>query len=360
MHLAALPLRAAWRGPLILAALLATAAAQTTVVLPCDRDNTLYESSTGSLSNGRGEGLFVGLTGQPLRRRALLHFDIAAAVPAGARILSARLGLNVSRTAVAVYFDVTAHRVLRDWGEGTSNAGGQEGQGAPATTNDATWRHARWNGTLWTNLGGDFAAAPSCAISTPPLGLATSPVSSGMNDDVQHWLDNPTQNFGWLLRTDELVAYKTRRFDSREAGPGSVPPSLTVSYLVPGQAAAPWGQGCPGNGAPFSYALSGLPIGGNPASLVQSNGPPGGLAANLFALGWDPLGSPLLPQCSCYLPLGSTVTHGFVTLDAAGAAATPYQIPSGFPGVMLVGQSAALDNSPAGYVLSNAWIAVLN
>jgi hypothetical protein len=281
-------------------------------------------------------------------------------VPAGARIVAVRLELNVSRTAVAVAFDVEAHRVLRNWGEGTSNAGGQEGQGAPATTNDATWRHALYPGTLWTNLGGDFAAVPSCMISTPPLGLATSPPSAAMNADVQYWRDNPTQNFGWLLKTDELVPYKTRRFDSREAGAGSIHPTLTVSYLVPGQAASAWGQGCPGNGGPFTDALSGLPVGGQTAQLVLSNGPSGALAAHLFALGWDPIGVPLLPQCPLYLATGTIVTHGCVLLDAAGFASTPYAIPPGFPGLMLIGQAAALDNSPQGFVLSNAWIAVLN
>jgi len=363
MHLEFASLVSPQRCAGVLAALVAIApglAAQTTVPIPCDRDNTLYESATGSLSNALGMGLFVGLTGQPGKRRAVLHFDIAAHVPAGARILSARLSLNVSRTAVASNFDVFAHRVLRDWGEGTSNAGGQEGQGTVATTNDATWLHAFYPATLWTNLGGDFVPLPSCAISTPSIGIATSPIAAGMNTDVQYWLDNPGQNFGWLLKTDELVPYKVRRFDSREAPPGNTSPSLVVSYLVPGQLAATWGQGCPVNGSPFQFAFSGLPIGNATANLVQTNGPSGALAVNLFALDFVPSGLPLLPQCSLYLPLGALVTHNFVLLDAAGFGSTTYQVPSGFPGVMLAGQSAALDSSPQGYVLSNAWIVVLN
>lgn len=337
-------------------------AAQTTVVVPCDRDNTLYESATGSLSNGRGMGLFVGVTGQVTnaRRRTLVHFDVASVVPTGARVVSVRLDMNVSRTAVPLSFDVMAHRVLRNWGEGTSNAGGQEGSGAAATAGDATWRHSVYPSTLWTNLGGDFVATPSCPISTPSFGIASSPVAASMNADVQGWLENPAQNFGWLLKTDELVAYKTRRFDSREAPLGSVPPTLTISYLLPGQATSV-GQGCPVNGQPFQATFAGAPVGGTSAQLLQSNGPPNGLAANLFALNFDPVGMPLLPQCSLYLPSsGLMVTHNLLTLDGAGNGSTPYPVPLGYPGVLLVGQTAALDNSPQGYVLSNAWIALLN
>jgi hypothetical protein len=68
----------------------------------------------------------------------------------------------------------------------------------------------------------------------------------------------------------------------------------------------------------------------------------------------------MLPQCRLYLPPGTMVTHNLVVLDPAGFVSTPYPVPPGFPGLMLVGQAAALDNSPQGFVLSNAWIAVLN
>ena len=61
----------------------------TTVTLNPDKDNTLYESATGSLSNGAGAYLFSGVTGQPGIRRTLVHFNVAGSVPAGARIVSA-------------------------------------------------------------------------------------------------------------------------------------------------------------------------------------------------------------------------------------------------------------------------------
>ena len=57
------------------------ARAQQAVLQP-DRDNTIY-SESGALSNGKGDGFFAGVTGQGARRRALLHFNLGAAIPPG-------------------------------------------------------------------------------------------------------------------------------------------------------------------------------------------------------------------------------------------------------------------------------------
>lgn len=335
--------------------------AQTSVTIPCDRDNTLYESATGVLSNGVGMGVFVGVTGQPLKHRGLYHFNVAAFVPAGARIVSAVLSINTSRSSVGTNFPADVHRVLADWGEGTSNATLQEGRGATATTNDATWRHARYPNTLWTTPGGDFAPVPDCTMYLAWFGPAQSPTTAGMNATVQSWLDQPSQNFGWLLKTNELVPYLSFRLDSREAPAPGIKPVLNVRYVLPGQTAAPWGQGCLVQGAPFRCALVGAPTSGTTATWTLSNGPAGALAANLLTFGLDPIGSLLHPQCACYLPLGSAViTLGLFALDGSGTGSQPLAIPPGYPGAPLTGQSAALDGSAVGFVLSNAWVALTN
>ena len=86
---------------LALAALLAAApeAAATVVSLPASKDNTLYESATGALSNATGEYLFTGRTKNGLVRRAVLSFDVASVVPAGSTINSVTLQLHLSRNA---------------------------------------------------------------------------------------------------------------------------------------------------------------------------------------------------------------------------------------------------------------------
>lgn len=343
-------------------ALLLTAAlslpAQTTVAVPCARDNTLYQNATGTVSNGQGASLFVGVTSGGSVRRALLAFDVAAVVPAGARIVAADLTIQVVQTTFFSPLDVTGHRVSRDWGEGTSAAVGNGGGGAPATTGDATWVHTFFPGTTWTNPGGDFAAAPSFTLVSPTFGAGTSSPSSAMLADVQSWLDNPTQNFGWCLKTAESGSRATRRFDSSENTLGA-PPVLRVTYLMPGQGTAV-GTGCPVNGQPFTLGLVGAPIGGTTIQLVQSQGPANQLAANLMALSFDPVGAPLLPQCSLLLPFGGVIaTLNVFPLSATGTGSTPVPLPVGFPGLMLTSQTAALDPGPNGFVLSNALVMLL-
>ena len=105
------------------------------------KDNTLYEfvPADGDLSNALGFHFFAGETGMGDLRRGVLAFDIAGNIPAGSTILGVTLSLNMSRTSSDTARNVELHSLLADWGEGTSNANANEGQGAPATPNDATW-----------------------------------------------------------------------------------------------------------------------------------------------------------------------------------------------------------------------------
>ncbi|MGE5395712.1 MAG: DNRLRE domain-containing protein, partial [Candidatus Saccharibacteria bacterium] len=125
---------------------------QTTVNINPVKDNTLYEDATGSLSNGSGIHLFVGLTNLNSKRRSLVQFDIASNVPAGATIVSASLTLTVDQTNSGPN-NVELHTVSVDWGEGASVASGSGGGGAVAQANDATWLHNFYNHSLWKNPG---------------------------------------------------------------------------------------------------------------------------------------------------------------------------------------------------------------
>jgi len=114
------------------------------VTLHPTKDNTLYEDPKGSVSNGAGAHFFVGKTDLELTRRAVIAFDVAEGIPAGSTILSATLELYMSRTNSPTQ-PVTVHRLLADWGEGTSNAPENEGTGTRATTGSATWLHTFHN-----------------------------------------------------------------------------------------------------------------------------------------------------------------------------------------------------------------------
>src|SRR6266536_6199935 len=194
------------------------------------KDTTLYEYvlADGDLSNGIGDYFFTGKTALGLIRRGVLAFNVAGSIPPGSTITSVTLSMHVSRVPDNTARIVELHRLLADWGEGTSDANGQEGQGAPATTNDATWRHRFYNTMFWTTQGGDFSDTVSASESVGAIGSYTWS-SAQMVADAQSWLDNPTINFGWLVRGDESGNATAKRFDTRES---ASPPVLTIQYTA--------------------------------------------------------------------------------------------------------------------------------
>jgi hypothetical protein len=211
------------------------------ITLAPARDNTLFESSLGNISGGRADGLFVGRNAQQQTlRRGVIYFDLSA-IPNGAVIESASLrmvsngpGANGDRT-------VSLHRLLEDWGEGTSGGGGGAGGGGggPATQNDATWIYRFYNAAdpasspTWSTAGGSFVTTASAASI---VASAAGPViwsSGGMLTDIQMWLNQPSSNFGWEIVGDETNQESTKRFASREHLNLGDRPALTISYSVP-------------------------------------------------------------------------------------------------------------------------------
>lgn len=221
--MAALILLLAWPG---------TASAATAVFAP-SKDNTLYESVTGDLSNGVGDGLFAGRTTPTtdLIRRAVLAFDLADQIPPGSVIHSASLALTVPDIVLprpdATF---TVRPLLSDWGQGFSDVRGDESEGAPAADGDATWIHTFYPDQVWVTPGGDFGAVPSASVVVSGPGTYTW---GGLAGDVQGWVDNPGSNFGWIVIGDESTLSSVRRFASREYPVIGERPALTVDYTPP-------------------------------------------------------------------------------------------------------------------------------
>jgi FtsP/CotA-like multicopper oxidase with cupredoxin domain len=220
--------------PLILAVILASIgpslAIADVVNINSSKDNTLYEyvAADGDLSNALGDHFFTGETAMNRLRRGVLAFDIAGNIPAGSTITGVTLTLNMSKTPSNAARATELHKLLADWGEGTSHAGGGEGAGAPATPTDATWRHRFFDTIFWTTQGGDFSATVSASQSVGAIGVYTWS-SPQMTADVQSWLDNPATNFGWLVLGDESGSATAKRFDTRES---TNPPVLTIQYTA--------------------------------------------------------------------------------------------------------------------------------
>ena len=174
--------------------------------------------AAGATANGGGAG------------RALLRFNVAAQLPAGAIITGARLTLKVVRTPSSPEDSTFAlHRILADWGEGNKLGN----TGAAASTGEASWLARKAPLTFWSSgglgAGSDYAATPSATAFVQGLGGYDFASSAKTTADVQAWLDAPAGNFGWLLLSeDESTDATARRFGTRE-DPANAP-RLTIDY----------------------------------------------------------------------------------------------------------------------------------
>ena len=205
--------------------------AELAFVRPC-RDATLIEDPAGALANGAGPAIFSGRINSVSRsiRRALLAFDVAAAVPPGSTVTGARLWLNLSATSGGPA-TVGLHRLLQDWGEGPSASSG--GGGAPAAPGDSTWIHRFFDDVFWTLPGGDFAPESRGEAVVDQPGLYVWGTTPGMVADVQSWLDQPDSAHGWILLGDETAPQTVKRFDSREAQEEANRPLLEIEFVPP-------------------------------------------------------------------------------------------------------------------------------
>jgi len=254
------------------------------VFLGATRDNTMYAES-GNESNGSGTFFFAGTNGFGDTRRALVRFDIAGGVPAGSTITEVELTLYMSKTNSGPR-QVRLHRVLADWGEGTSNAGSGEGGGASAATNDATWTRRFFPSVSWTAVGGDFEATPSATALIDQIG-SYKWLGSGLVADAQGWLDAPAGNYGWLLRNEnEADTATAKRFDSRQGQEPTFRPRLRVVYDPPCAAsAANYCVAAPnstGLGATIGWSGS-LSLAANAFTLTCAQLPPS--ASHVYFLG---------------------------------------------------------------------------
>jgi hypothetical protein len=225
-------------------ALLIHGARANTVTAPCVKDNSMFKES-GAWSNGYGSGLYCGVNSQDNVRRALVQFDVASVVPAGATITGAVLTMDVAAFESTLATNMELRRVLAPWGEGLSSGAGVYA-GAPALAGDATWTHAQYPSIPWAAPGGDCVGTPSASRIIGQTGLYTWDSTPELVADVQMFLDSPASNHGWVLRcSDEVTSFSTKVFSSRHTGP--LGPRLIVTY-TPFAPTNPFTSFCNGDG----------------------------------------------------------------------------------------------------------------
>lgn len=203
--------------------------AATLTLLPL-ADASLYEESAATTANGSGEVLVAGRTNQATgsRRRSLLRFDLTG-LPAGAVISSASLQLFLF-TVTTAETGLSLHRTTTPWTAGPSDPAGNESNGSAAVVGDATWNFASFDASPWTTPGGDALAAPSATLRVGTSSGFYTWSSAGLTSDAAAWATDPAQNFGWLLRGDELAPQTAKRFASSENPDPSIRPVLFIEF----------------------------------------------------------------------------------------------------------------------------------
>lgn len=196
-----------------------------TLTVAASQDTTIFQEAPGN-SNGAGAVFITGRaggTGNPAPlRRALLALDFSG-LPQGTTVESATLTLTLTQSAGTSLVPFGFYRVLSSWGEAVSIAASL-GQGVPAATGDAIWTARSFRAipaSAWATAGGDYAASLSATtlvggmaatIPTPYTWLSTPQFVT----DVQHWIDDPASNFGWILIGGEGGPITAWQFTSSE------------------------------------------------------------------------------------------------------------------------------------------------
>jgi hypothetical protein len=204
-----------------------------TVAIQATRDTTLVEDANGALANGAGPSVFAGRINSPENsvRRGLFAFDVARELPGIPptamnieKVAVVLTNLTESNVAPAEY---RLHRVLADWGEGTSASNG--GGGAAATPGDATWIHTFHAATFWMHNGAQFDGTPSARLVITGPGVYRFE-SDALLREVRLWMLHPDRDFGLILIGDETRGQTARAFASRENPDPAVRPVLEITY----------------------------------------------------------------------------------------------------------------------------------
>lgn len=152
--------------------------------------------------------------------RVLIYFDVSA-ISVSATVKSAYLTLYCYSAAGSV--DAAVYKVTKNWTEGTGNCGG--------TANvNASWDYYNGSSNAWTTPGGDYDIANQSEVKTvTTTGHYTIKLNTQM---VQEWVNNPSQNFGMIIKAlNETGGYLAN--NDKTVANVSLRPKLTIYYILP-------------------------------------------------------------------------------------------------------------------------------
>ncbi len=200
------------------AVLLVANAAASTVTLGPAQDSMVTEQFPGT-PQGSNTVMLAGTNGKLESSRSLLAFDLTG-IPSNAIVTSAALTVKVVKVSPgfppAVTMDL--RRILVAWDE-----------------TEATWTN-RLALVQWSTNGAaaplDFSNAVTQTTSVAGQGTYTFVSNAGLMADVQSWISDPNNNFGWFIISEaQGTDYTECKFGTRD-DPANAP-SLAIQFTLP-------------------------------------------------------------------------------------------------------------------------------
>ncbi len=184
-------------------------------------DTTVYSNNVNNNGGGHSFGI-AGIANNGNMRNMLLLFDLSGIAP-GTSISSARLDLSVSQIGNAGG-NFELFQIDTAWGEGSKTGN----QGSAASAGEATWNEAAFGTTNWSTPGGSFVAPLLSNVSITNVGANSFTSTANFTSAVQAMVDDPTQNFGFLISSQD--SNSAIRIGAREGG---TPATLVVDVTAP-------------------------------------------------------------------------------------------------------------------------------
>ncbi len=143
--------------------------------------------------------------------RTMIQFnlsDLSSLITDSSQIVSAYLKVKTNQPQAGGSINVDAFRVKKAWNEGVHLYGEQT-----ASTDEVTWTYQLFNSAAWTGAGCDNSTDRQ---TTPDDTVTVSANGTWYNwnvtDSVKYMFDNPSQNHGWILKsqsegTSQLLAF---------------------------------------------------------------------------------------------------------------------------------------------------------
>ncbi|MGD8523970.1 MAG: DUF2341 domain-containing protein, partial [Desulfobacterales bacterium] len=191
-------------------------------------EDTFLDEGQPSYDMGTDEHIRVGDDGNRINR-TLIKYDLTALsglIASSSQIVSATLKMKTYDDPDPGNIDVDAFRVKKDWFEGTkSYALADDGDDA------ATWQYQVYDETAWTGAGCDDSAdRETTSDDVETFSADNTWYSWDVTDSVKYFFDNPSSNYGWLLKCQSEGTLKYWRIYSSEYATEANRPYLEIQY----------------------------------------------------------------------------------------------------------------------------------